>query len=59
MNRKGEKNPNAKLTEEDISFIRENYIEGDRDLGQRGLAKKFNISPGTIWKILKYQIWKK
>lgn len=51
-NIKGMKNPNAKLTNEDIIFIRTNYTYCDHDCSIRGLAKKFNVGTATIWRII-------
>lgn len=37
-----------KLTDEDVDFIKENYIARDRNFGGRALARKFNVSHITI-----------
>jgi hypothetical protein len=37
-----------KLTDEDVAFIKENYIARDRNFGGRALARKFNVSHITI-----------
>jgi hypothetical protein len=44
----GERNNNYKLSNEDISFIRENYVPRHKLLGQRALAKRFNVNQSTI-----------
>lgn len=52
---KGSKNPLAKLTETDIPKIRKLYSDGMR---QAHIAKKFNVSPATIWEIRVGRKWK-
>ena len=37
-----------KLTDEDVIFIKENYIARDRNFGGRALARRFNVSHITI-----------
>ena len=46
--RKGEKNVQAKLNEEQVKFIRKNYKPRDKNFGAIPLAKKFNVSHITI-----------
>jgi hypothetical protein len=53
-----ENHPSVKLTENDIKWIRENYIPSDRKYGMNGLSKIFNISPSNIHKIIHNKIWK-
>lgn len=48
----GSKNGWSKLTEEDIPKIR------NSDLTYKQLAAQFNVSPYTIWDILKGRSWK-
>ena len=38
----------SKLTEEDVLYIRTNYIPKSPDFGGRALAKKFNVTPAAI-----------
>ncbi len=47
---------NRKLTEKDVIFIREKYSEGS--YSQEYFAKKYNISRGTIEKIIRGKTWK-
>ena len=54
---KGEKNPTAKLTEEDVRFIRQNYKAGDLEFGQGVLAKKYGVSTTTIRNIVTFKSW--
>lgn len=44
----GFNNKFSKFSYEDIKFIREKYVKGDKKFGCRGLAKKFNVSKSTI-----------
>jgi hypothetical protein len=41
-----------KLTNEDIDFIRANYIPRNREFGTRGLGRKFGVDHETIRDIL-------
>ena len=54
---KGEKNSTAKLTEEDVRFIRQNYKAGDLEFGQGVLAKKYGVSTTTIRNIVTFKSW--
>lgn len=54
----GEKNPNSKLTYEQIKQIRKEYIPFSKTHGRKPLAKKYNISLPTIGKIVQNEIWK-
>lgn len=49
--RYGAENPNAKFTEEQIKFIRENHKSHDENFGAVPLAKKFGVCADTISKI--------
>ena len=42
-----------KLTREQILFIRDNYVPGDKELGSRPLARRFGIDHKTIIQIVK------
>jgi hypothetical protein len=52
----GEANPKAKLTKEDVIFIRKNY--NGKEYSTRSLAKKFNVCQTKIRQILKNECWK-
>lgn len=54
---KGEKNPSAKLTEDDVRFIRKNHKPGDPEFGTRALSKRFNVSDTNIRNIVNFKIW--
>ena len=44
----GSNNKLSKFSNEEIKFIRQNYIKNDKEYGCRALAKKFNVSKSTI-----------
>ena len=54
----GVENPNAKLTEEQVHQIRENYIPFDKELGIHALARKFNMSVLNMFKIINGKTYK-
>lgn len=54
MNR-GERNPNSKLTEEDVLDI--HLMEATGKWSRKGLAEKYGVSQGTISKILSGELW--
>jgi hypothetical protein len=54
---RGKDNVNAKLNEEAVCFIRENYIPYDKVLGTRGLARKFDVDHKTIIRVLNNETW--
>lgn len=43
----------AKLSKEDVLFIRSHYIPRHRDFGISGLSRKFNVHEGTISDVVK------
>jgi hypothetical protein len=57
-NKQGEEHHFAKLTKEDVMFIRKHYTPRDKDLGRASLARKYGVHPVTISKIVRYQKWK-
>ena len=50
-------NPASKLTEEDVRYIRKNYIKGDRQFGSVALGKKFNVDHKAILCIVNGITW--
>ena len=52
---KGQRHHNYKLTEENITFIRENYIPRDKKYGGSALAKMFGVNQSTISCIINHQ----
>jgi len=55
----GEKHYCAKLTEENVKYIRENYIKGSRTFGQGALSRKFGVSQSQIFNVVHNITWKK
>ena len=53
----GEENGHTKLTKEDVAFIREHYIPGDKEFGAKALAKRFGVAHQTISAVFHRQIW--
>lgn len=45
---KGTESPSSKLSYDDIVYIRENYIPGDKKYGTRALGRKFDVHHETI-----------
>ena len=54
----GAENPIAKLTVDDVEYIRKNYKSHDKNFSGRALARKFGVSNDTIYKVVKYQKYK-
>lgn len=44
--------PKRKLTNEQVKYIRNNYISGDKEFGGRALARKFNVDKNVIQLII-------
>jgi hypothetical protein len=45
----------AKLSKEDVEFIRNSYIPRDKTYGARALGRKFNMSHSHILEVLNYE----
>lgn len=56
-NKRGEKSTSSKLKNEDVIWIRENYVSGCKVFGQQGMANKFGISRGQIYRIVHNMRW--
>ncbi len=54
---RGMKSPKAKLTDDEVRWIRKNYIPRDKKFGTRALARKFNVSSRSIQAILSRKTW--
>ena len=48
----------AKLTEEDVKYIRAHYIPGHTEFGQNALARKLGVTRHTICQVLDGKTWK-
>ena len=55
---KGMKNGRSILSEEDIKYIRSNYIPRDNNFGSKVLASKFGVAHQTISAVIRRQNWK-
>ena len=44
--------PKSKLTPEEINYIKNNFVAGDPKWGIRAIAKRYNMSPSTVSKML-------
>ncbi|UGO48066.1 HNH endonuclease [Bacillus phage vB_BanS_Skywalker] len=55
---KGECRYNSKLKEEDVIWIRSNYIPRHPEFNQKAIAKKFGISKETVSHIINKRKWK-
>lgn len=53
----GLKNSRCKLTEEDVAFIRKNYIPYDSNFGAKALGKRFGVAHQTISAVAHNQNW--
>ena len=47
----------AKLSQDDVDYIRKHYVPYDKEFGTRGLARKFGISHVPIVNILNEKSW--
>lgn len=47
-----------KLSDEQVRYIRKNYIAGDKEFGGRALARKFNVDPRTISDVITRKTYK-
>ena len=48
----------AKLTDEQVRYIRAHYIAHHREFGANALAKKFNVSTSTIYDVISRRTFK-
>ena len=55
---RGEDNSQAKLTNEQVKWIREHYILRDNAFGCRALGRKFGVAHNTILEILQNKSYK-
>ena len=54
----GENHCSHKLTEDDVRYIRKNYIKRDSEYGATALAKKFNVDRTTILNVYNRKTWR-
>ena len=56
--KRGVKNGNARLTEENVRYIRKNFQLKDDKFGAAALARKFNVDRKTIFKVIRNETYK-
>lgn len=54
----GTLNGRCKLTDEQVDFIRNNYVRGDKEYGAKAMAAKFGVAHQTICAVVTGQNWK-
>ena len=54
----GERNPNSKLTPEQVIYIRRVHIWRHPEFGARALAKQFNVTRKVIENVVKHKTYK-
>ena len=54
----GIKNGRCKLTNENVEFIKKNYVPFSKIYGAKALSKRFGVAPQTISAIITGQNWK-
>lgn len=54
---RGVRQSSSKLTEDDVRYIRENYVPYSRNCGTRALGKKFGVSKTTIIRVVSGEYW--
>lgn len=50
--------PRAKLTTQDVRYIRAHYIPRNREFGANALSRKFNVCTNTIYSVVNHSIYK-
>lgn len=50
--------PKQRLTEDDVRFIKTNYVAGSKEYGVQAMATRFDVSKSTIESILQNRNWK-
>lgn len=55
---KGMRNARCKLSEQDVRFIKENYVPRDKEYGAQALSKRFGVAHQTISAVAAGQNWK-
>ncbi|HDX9500157.1 TPA: HNH endonuclease [Bacillus thuringiensis] len=58
LSKQGNIHYKAKLTEDDVRWIREHYVPRHPEFGVTAIAKKFSMNKATISAIINNKIWK-
>lgn len=59
LKKSGEQHHNSKLTDEQVEWIKNNYIYKHPKFGSTSLGKQFNVCHGTILRVIKNQTYAK
>jgi hypothetical protein len=54
----GEDNGQAKLTKDQVEYIRKVFKPRDKEFGARALGRKFNVNKTTILSVVNNESWK-
>ena len=54
----GVRRTDSKLSEEDLKYIRENYVPKSKEFGGRAMASKFGVSPSVISNVVNGKTYK-
>lgn len=54
---RGANHHNAKLTTDDVRYIRSHYLKGDNEFGAEALARKFAVSSSSIRDVVRYETY--
>lgn len=57
VDRNGEKNGKAKLTVQQVKYIRSNYVKGSKDLNCKYFAEMFDVSEGAVNSVVLNKSW--
>lgn len=55
---RGSENVQSKLSEEDVIYIRKNYIPRDKEFNAQSLAEKFGVATSTIYRVVNNECYK-
>lgn len=55
---KGEDTNTSKLSEDDVRWVRQHHVIGDKEFGTRGMARKLGVTPLVVRSILQGKSWK-
>lgn len=53
----GAGNPRAKVSPEDVRYIRANYIKGHKEFGGAALGRRFGLAKTTVFHIINATSW--
>lgn len=56
--KRGTNNGNARLTEDDVHYIREKYIPKHPEFGASALSRKFHVNIKTVLRVIRHESYK-